>query len=73
MSVYPNPSAGDATITWNTEVTELSITDEHGRVIAEHSVNGLSSLKINALSSGTYFVRLLNEGGIAATQRFVVM
>ena len=73
MSVYPNPSVGDATITWNTEVTELSITDEHGRVIAEHSVNGLSSLKINALSSGTYFVRLLNEGGIAATQRFVVM
>ena len=73
MSVYPNPSAGDATITWNTEVTELSITDEHGRVIAEHSVNGLSSLKINALSSGTYFVRLLNDGGIAATQRFVVM
>ena len=73
MSVYPNPSAGDATITWNTEVTELSITDEHGRVIAEHSVNGLSSLKINALSSGTYFVRLLNEGGIAATQRFVVL
>jgi uncharacterized protein YaaQ len=73
MSVYPNPSVGDATITWNTEVTELSITDEHGRVIAEHSVNGLSSLKINALSSGTYFVRLLNEGGIAATQRFVVL
>lgn len=73
MSVYPNPSAGEATISWNTEVTELSITDEHGRVIAEHSVNGLSSLKINALSSGTYFVRLLNEGGIAATQRFVVL
>jgi hypothetical protein len=73
MSVYPNPSAGNATISWNTAVNELSITDEHGRVIAQHTVNGLSALTISALSSGTYFVRVLNEGGISATQRFVVL
>jgi hypothetical protein len=73
MTVFPNPSMGNATVQWNEEMVQLLVIDNNGRVVCNKEINGLNSIEINSLSSGTYFVNLYNKAGIAGTQRIVVL
>jgi hypothetical protein len=73
MTIFPNPSMGNATVQWNEEMVQLMVIDNNGRVVYDKEINGLNSIKINELSSGTYYVNLFNKEGIAGTQRIVVL
>jgi hypothetical protein len=73
MTVFPNPSMGNATVQWNEEMVQLLVIDNNGRVVYNKEINGLNSIEINSLSSGTYYVNLFNKEGIAGTQRIVVL
>ena len=73
MTIFPNPSMGNATVQWNTEMVQLLVIDNNGRVVYNKEINGLNSIEINSLSSGTYIVNLFNKEGIAGTQRIVVL
>jgi len=73
MTVFPNPSMGNATVQWNEEMVQLMVIDNNGRVVCNKEINGLNSIEINSLSSGTYIVNLFNKEGIAGTQRIVVL
>ena len=73
LSVYPNPSQGDATIAWEGNMTELMVFDQNGRLIANNNIEGASSYQIIGLGAGTYLVRLSGTNEITATQRIVVL
>ena len=73
LSVYPNPSQGDATIAWEGKMTELMVFDQNGRLIANNNIEGASSYQIIGLGAGTYLVRLSGTNEITATQRIVVL
>lgn len=73
MTVFPNPSMGNATVKWNEEMEQLTVTDYNGRIVYRKEINGLNSIEISSLSSGTYMVNLFDKEGIAGTQRIVVL
>jgi len=54
-------------------MVQLMVIDNNGRVVYDKEINGLNSIDINELSSGTYYVNLFNKEGIAGTQRIVVL
>jgi hypothetical protein len=73
LSVYPNPSNGTSQVTWNGNMTEMSVVDQNGREIVRENIEGTKAFSLQGLSVGTYFVRLANAEGIAGTQRIVVL
>jgi hypothetical protein len=54
-------------------MVELTVIDNHGRVIYQKDIQGLNSVELNTLNSGTYLVNLYSKEGIADTQRIVVL
>jgi hypothetical protein len=73
MTVYPNPSLGNATVRWEEAMVELTVIDNHGRIVFQKDIQGLNSVELSALNSGTYFVNVYSNAGIAGTQRIVVL
>jgi hypothetical protein len=73
MTVFPNPSMGNTTVRWEEAMVELTVIDNHGRVIYQKDIQGLNSVELNTLNSGTYLVNLYSKEGIADTQRIVVL
>ncbi|MFM7565941.1 MAG: S8 family serine peptidase [Flavobacteriales bacterium] len=71
--VYPNPSQGNANITWEGNMMDLMILDNNGRLIANSNIEGTSSYVVQGLGTGTYMVRINGANGITATQRIVVL
>ena len=73
MTVFPNPSMGNATVQWEEVMIELTVIDNHGRIVYQKDIHGLNSVELNSLNSGTYLVNLYSNEGIADTQRIVVL
>ena len=73
MTVFPNPSMGNATVRWEEVMIELTVIDNHGRIVYQKDIHGLNSVELNSLNSGTYLVNLYSNEGIADTQRIVVL
>jgi hypothetical protein len=73
MTVFPNPSMGNTTVRWEEAMVELTVIDNHGRIVYQKDINGLNSVELNSLNSGTYLVNLYSKEGIADTQRIVVL
>jgi hypothetical protein len=69
LSLYPNPSPGDLTITYNCDNAgkiQLRIYDIHGRIVfnkMEIAVKGMNTFQLNLfnLIPGTYFFQLNNS------------
>jgi hypothetical protein len=73
VSVYPNPSNGNATITWTGTMTTLLITDAQGKQVENVQVDGQQAYNINQNATGMYLVTLVNDKGNTTTKRIVVM
>ena len=73
LTVFPNPSMGNTTVRWEEAMVELTVIDNHGRIVYQKDINGLNSVELNSLNSGTYLVNLYSKEGIADTQRIVVL
>lgn len=73
VSIYPNPSNGNATVTWTGTMTEIYIKDAQGKVVANGQVIGQETYNISQNATGVYLVTLVNDKGNTTTKRIVVM
>ncbi len=75
VTIYPNPSNGNAKLVVPTEVgnLDISVMDIHGRFISRYSNFTGSRLDINNLKKGVYIVRVLfRETGKQIIQKLIV-
>ncbi len=72
FNLFPNPVNGEATLNWNAEigVESVHIISTSGQVVKEISPES-TSLKINGLPSGAYFLRIQGERGVAVKKMIV--
>ena len=63
-NVYPNPTIGSATITWNnSDNMELIVTDLNGSIISQQKVSSdMNKATIELDMRGLYFVRMVKDG-----------
>lgn len=70
LKIYPNPSAGEITITYSDAYIKypltIEITDLEGKLVYGTTGNGqkVQQLSLNHLSPGTYFIKLYNKESI---------
>ena len=63
ISTYPNPMTNQLTVSG--EAGELSVYDIQGNLIYTDEHQGASYVDVSAWASGSYFVQVVNERGIA--------
>lgn len=73
LHVYPNPSNGETTITWATEMVQVLIFDEQGKMIMNHNTGGIQNLFINQLETGVYILKAINSKGYSVSHRLVIL
>lgn len=73
LAIYPNPSTGVFTITWNNQGmdTQIEVVDAQGKRIQKMEVKGSSAkLDLTSFEAGVYILSLTNETG-TSTYRIV--
>ena len=71
LAIYPNPSTGEITINSDQDIT-LQITNEIGQLVRTVTLNTTdSSVKINNLANGLYFVTGHNANG-SVKQKIII-
>ena len=71
LLIYPNPAAGDVTVSVSQPST-LSVIDLTGRtVVPPTQVNSSFIIPKHSLPTGTYFVRIATEGGNAVKKLII--
>lgn len=72
--LYPNPSVSELNVLFNENagVKNIAIYNVIGKAVNTYKTSGNSArLDVSALSSGVYFIRLINaQGNIVATRKF---
>ena len=73
FSVYPNPAEDFIYVTSNQGYQAMLYTTD-GRLVssAKHEIGGTQSIDLSSLTSGIYFLRLIDDTGRQATQKIVV-
>lgn len=73
INVYPNPSADQMTISWNSEAQmQIEVFDFSGRKLVQNSVFGTTfTIKKNELNAGTYLLHLSDSNGFVSTKTIV--
>lgn len=63
MSIYPNPSVGNARITLSnvSEPTRVQLLDNSGRIVKTIMLNNTNTVELNGLVKGAYMVRILGS------------
>jgi hypothetical protein len=71
FSIYPNPTAGNFTISINeeTHATQMHVSDIEGRLIESKTYVEKTCLD---LPKGVYFITLLNDDIILGTEKLIV-
>ena len=73
ITVYPNPSSGDAEIIFPENTLSIRIYNAEGKPVLEEKLSGrVSSKKINLPKSGLYLISLTMENGVI-TRKLVVV
>ena len=69
VSLYPNPTSDQVTITSDVLLNDIQVTDLNGKVILSQKVNGVSaSLNLSNVESGIYMVILNSDKGSLTKQ-----
>jgi hypothetical protein len=79
ISIYPNPTKGDITISLTSEIsnlTSIKLLDMSGRVVKQiETETALGSNQINMnisdLTNGVYTIQILNDGQLQAVERLI--
>lgn len=72
IKAFPNPTAGVVNIL-SDEKTNIQIVDQEGQVVYEHSIEkGVTTLELNQLKNGVYFIRYLSDT-ISRVDKLIVM
>jgi phenolic acid decarboxylase len=61
FTVYPNPSNGNATVSWEGEAQYLYILNQSGQIVEKHSVAQTTTYDVSNLPSGMYQVVLMQD------------
>jgi len=73
-NVFPNPSAGNFTLTVDATDVTIAVTDLAGKAInvATTGANGVYGFDMSAQPNGTYLVRIITENGTALARIQVI-
>ena len=69
-SVYPNPATSEVTVTIDTRYTvkAINVIDITGRVVLTANASSTTTLDLNGLQSGYYFVNVSTDRGMVSTK-----
>jgi hypothetical protein len=77
FNVFPNPATSHITITTSelpSDVLHVEVVNMIGNVMAVYDINGTStSIPVDRLSQGNYFLRVYNDGKLAVVKKFARM
>ncbi len=72
MTIYPNPTSSNATITWTGTAATLNVMNANGQAIMNLEVNQINAIELNTLATGMYYVQMTDLNNEIHTQRLVV-
>jgi len=74
VKLYPNPNSGSFTLEFSDNITHtIDVTDELGRIILSNTaVTSTSTFDIGNITSGIYFLHILDSGSIESIRFSVV-
>ena len=73
ISIYPNPSTGNISITSNDNINSVTITNTNGQVVKNKMMmSSMNNLDINNLDKGIYFVTCVLNNGRKLTERVII-
>jgi len=68
FEIYPNPTNGKLTINYNEDLSSIQVMNVLGETLIETTA---TNLDLSSLSSGVYFVKLVNTNGDSSVKSFV--
>ena len=72
FTLYPNPSNGTFAVEYNSSDYEIKIFDVTGSIIYNQKSDSFKhEIRLNEISSGTYFVTIV-DNGVIKTQRLII-
>ena len=73
LSIYPNPANSVLNMQFHTVTpeTEIWITSATGQVVMRRRATGETPIDVSALTTGLYFLSIVQEGQRVATEKFV--
>lgn len=73
FSIYPNPATSSVTISFNSASEHiLMITDALGNKVVEQNVYTESTIAVDELNNGVYFVQLYGKDGLVERKKLIV-
>jgi hypothetical protein len=73
FSIYPNPALDQVTISNIEAGSTITLMDVSGKSVSQQLSNSTSvKLQTSELTSGVYFVRVMNNNGISGTQKLLI-
>lgn len=75
VSIFPNPSTGNANIVLGTtDAADVQIVDVQGRIVStQHKAAGQNFVSINIAQAGLYFVKVTTKDGASNVQKLQVL
>lgn len=74
INAYPNPSAGNITISWTGDLSSFELVNAAGQLILKENTFISNSMLINNLGSGVYFARYhVKNEVLSKSLKFVVL
>ena len=70
VNIYPNPNKGQFTINMPETVCDITVANSLGQTVHHTAARGLTTLNVENLSEGVYFVTVKSESGVK-TMKFI--
>lgn len=61
--VYPNPTAGDVTVTFSSNTATVVVTDAHGKLVRTEQIQSGGTIALGNEQRGVYFLQVTTEIG----------
>ncbi|MES2800006.1 MAG: ELWxxDGT repeat protein [Bacteroidota bacterium] len=61
VSIYPNPTESNLTVTFEGQIAKYTIYDMQGKLVITNNVNSGEQISISELNDGMYFLELITE------------
>jgi hypothetical protein len=71
FSIYPNPSAGSFTISFDKpeDVREIKLTDMHGRIVFQETTVTHPDITVNNIAPGLYLITIVDKNNVISCRR----
>lgn len=72
LTIFPNPSNGNFTISYRGNAIEFTILDQNGRTVLWKPLEIMQDINIQGFQSGLYSVKITGANGKIASKKLVV-